>query len=178
VYNEGSTEGGVVVRKIILVLAIIIAPVMAFADFKVGATAFYNENIMYVDSGNVADNLIYGLETRLKLWIFQLEADALYLDGEYPTIFVPTDLGISLDVWFMRFGLGLGPMLAYSGGSSGFESVDFWNMKATFDINIGSLTIGLDGMYFLDTTDGLINGIRDSVRYLPEIGVSVLIKLF
>jgi hypothetical protein len=161
------------VKKLLLVLVIAIIPVMAFADFQIGATAVYDNNISDLQDNDIADYLVYGLDTRLKIWIFQACASALYLQDS-ATILLPTDVGLSFNVWFMRFGAGIGPVFGYTAGGDGFSKSDYWNMKIMGDINIGSLTLGVVGYYF---AEGLAD-FRDAFSSLPLVGVSVLFKLF
>lgn len=161
-------------KKLLLVLVIVIIPVMAFADFQLGATAVYYNDASGIGSGGISgDDFVFGLDTRLKIWIFQAGASAQYM-SDVSTILLPLDVGLSFNVWFMRFGAGIGPVFAYSAGGDGFNKSDLWNLKLMGDINIGSLSLGLVGYYYADSLGGLAQSFTD----MPWLGVSVLFKLF
>jgi hypothetical protein len=172
-----SIEGGKVVKKLVLILVIAIIPVMAFADFQIGVTAVYDNSIAAYEDSTVTDYLVYGLDTRAKIWIFHASASALYLQDS-ATILMPIDLGLSFNVWFMRFGMGIGPIFGYTAGGDGFSESDYWNMKIMGDINIGSLTLGVVGYYFADVGTYGMTAFSDAFSSMPLIGVSVLFKLF
>lgn len=170
-------------KKLILVLIIAIVPVLAFAQFQIGATAVYDGSVSSLSSGSSisSSDIVFGLESRLKLWIFQGGVTALYLP-DYETVDLLTDVGLSLNIWFIRIGLGVGPNFGFD-TAGGTDVADAgWNMKATVDINIGGLSIGVVGYLFSDTLGDLVQGVAGTGNSMttltPALGVTVLFKIF
>jgi hypothetical protein len=178
---NGSTEGGVPVKKLILVplfiLVMAMVPTMAFADFQIGGVAMYDADISQInDTGFSPDYLVYGLEARAKLWIIQGGASMLYLPY-YSEILMLSDVGLALDIWFVRLGLGVGPNIGFAMGGSD-SAMAGWNLKAAMDINIGNLSVGLVGYYLADSASELVEIVRDIKDAVPVVGVSLMFKLF
>ncbi|MGA2975281.1 MAG: hypothetical protein ABSF77_08215 [Spirochaetia bacterium] len=170
-------------KKLMLVLIIAIVPVLAFAQFQIGATAVYGGSVSSLTSSSSlsTSDFVFGLESRLKLWIFQGGVTALYYP-EYQSVDLLTDVGLSLNIWFIRIGLGAGPNFGFdtAGGSDMTDAG--WNMKATVDINIGGLSIGVVGYVFSDNLSDLIQSVAGSenspTTLTPALGVTVLFKIF
>ena len=58
-------------KKALLVLVIVLAPVLTYADFQLGGIGLYNGNI--AATGSTSNNFTFGLETRFKfLSVFQV----------------------------------------------------------------------------------------------------------
>ena len=171
--------GGTEVKKLLLVLVIAIIPAMAFAQFQIGGTALYTGDITAISSGPVsAGDFNFGGEARLKLWIFQVGATGYYVpDGSNSYFFGTADAGLSLNILFLRVGAGVGVNAIYDsyGLAYGPDMLDKpYNMKATVDLNLGPIAIGVEGIYFL--TD--FSQIPTAFSYAPAVGVSLLLKLF
>jgi hypothetical protein len=133
-------------KKTIIVLALVLAiiPAMAFADFQIGVVGLYPSTpIGFLDSStNIsASDLAYGLESRLKIWIFQGAISAFYAPA-IETVYMYTDVGLALDLLFVRIGAGVGPVIAADTQGGGTTSLG-WNLKTTFDINLGNLGLGV-----------------------------------
>jgi hypothetical protein len=168
------------VKKIIIVVALmaVLIPAAAFADFQIGAVALLpGVTIGQMDGSTTisANDLAYGLEARLKLWLFQVGASAFYMPS-IETLYVFTDAGLSLDIWFLRLGAGIGPTIA-ADTQGGGSTLMGWNMKATFDINLGNLGIGIIGYTPLYSLSDIGSTLSDYLNN-TYLGVTLMFKLF
>jgi hypothetical protein len=165
------------VKKILVVLLIVLMPVMAFADFQLGATALYTGDITRIDrhQPSVSD-FLFGLDARAKLWIFQLGTTPLYLPDQ-SSFYVMNDLGLSLDIWFLRVGAGIGPNFLFSMGGEDETMLTDWNLRATTEIKLGSFSIGVAAWYLMSSPSDL-KYFRDIIKDPPFVSITALIKLF
>ena len=169
-------------KKLLLVLIIAIVPLMAFAQFQVGGTALYLSDITQISHSSVnASDFLFGLENRAKLWIFQADAKALYMpDSMEPGILGLADAGLSLNLLFIRVGalVGVNAIYDHTGLYTGSDLSTPYNVKATVDINLGGLSLGVEGGYFLES----LSDIKDLGKIIksnpPFVGVNLLLKLF
>ncbi|MGA2640760.1 MAG: hypothetical protein ABSG21_07630 [Spirochaetia bacterium] len=164
-------------KRLLLVLIIALLPALAFADLQIGAVGIYNGNITAVASSpQSTNNFTFGGEARLKIWIIQGGLTALY----YPSssgnqIVALTDIGVSLDVLFLRFGAGIGPDFAFPvSGSAPQPSNVGMNLKFSGEIKLGGLSLGLVGFYYFDS----LSNIGNVFGNLPSIGATIMIRLF
>jgi hypothetical protein len=175
-------RGGVHVKKLIVILIIAIVPIMAFAQFQVGGTALYLNDITQISHSSVnASDFLFGLETRAKLWVFQADATALYMpDSTEPGILGLADAGLSLNLWFIRVGALVGVNAIYdkTGLYAGSDLTIPYNVKATVDINLGGLSLGVEGVYFLGSLSDIKNLGKIIKDNPPFVGVNLLLKLF
>ena len=167
-------------KKIIIVLALLVAliPAAAFADFQIGVVAVdpYVSLGGFINGDNLSgSDLAYGLESRLKLWIFQGAISAFYFPS-VETLYAYTDVGLALDLLFVRVGAGIGPNLAFDTQGGGSTTLG-WNLKTTLDINIGNLGFGvilLTPMDYLSDIRYVLSNYADSTY----LGITVMFKLF
>ncbi len=161
-------------KRLVLVLILAVIPALAFADFQIGAVGMYDGDVSQISSAPVsADSFVFGLETRATLWIFQAGATALYMPS-YETLLALTDVGLAVDVLFLRFGAGIGPNFGFdTNGGSGVADAG-WNLKLAADINLGNLALGVQGFYFYDS----LADIGSAFRGTPVLGVNILLRLF
>jgi hypothetical protein len=166
------------VKKLVLVLIIAIVPLMAFADFQIGVTGLYDVPLSYIDnSTSVGPNdLSYGLETRVKLWMFQGGLSALY-NGSGDIIAI-TDLGVAFDVLFFRLGLGVGPVIGYNMDSQASTNTGYWTMKSTLDLNLGNLGLGLIAYTFMPSGLSDLSYVLSNYMDYTEVGVTLMFRLF
>jgi hypothetical protein len=175
-----TERGGSLVKKTILVLAIMVAiiPAMAFADFQIGVVAGdFAAPISYMDSGASisSSDLAYGLEARLKLWILQAGVSAFYMPS-IETVYMLTDAGVALDLLFLRVGAGVGPnLLADTQG--GGSQLWGWNLKTTFDINLGNLGLGLITYTAFDSFANFGYVMQNFMDY-TYLGVTLMFRIF
>jgi hypothetical protein len=172
-------------KKLLVLLLVIVLPAFAFAEFQLGGVGMYKgtkAQLMAKDVG--LKDFTFGAEARFKLSLFQAGVSALYYPENVallkpPAIVALTDLGLSLDLLFLRFGLGLGPNLIIALKDTG-AAKPFpvgLNMKLSTDVNVGNLSIGLVGFYYLDSIKELKN-IGQVFKEMPWLGVTAMFKLF
>ncbi len=167
-------------RRILIVLVVALLPAMAFADFQIGGVGMYKGDVTTISAAGIGlTDFTFGAEARLKLGLLQGGASLLYYPGaSYNSILALTDIGVSLDVAFLRLGLGLGPNLAVNLGSAAATPVNVGlNLKLSADVNLGSLSIGLVGFYYLNDFSDFSN-LGTIFSKLPWIGVTAMVKLF
>ena len=176
-------------RKALLFIVLIALPCMAFAEFQIGPTALYNAifspNAAYttgmyaMSTGLTLSDFTFGADARLKLGLFQACAMGLVSPGVYgwPTeIELYLDLGIAIDIWFIRLGLGAGPNLIVATGSNISSTYVGGNVKLSGDIMFGDVALSLNYLMYLQDFS------QNSIRYLMynlegNFGVSLLFKL-
>lgn len=164
-------------KILLLVLLVAIIPAFAFSDIQIGGIAMYNSDQSAATSLNMA-RLSYGGEARLKLWILQGGISALYVpDPKTPSIAALTDLGLALDILFLRFGAGIGPNFSYKPSASSRLSASGLNMKLSGELIVGPFCVGLVGYYyFKDASE--FSKLGSKFAKLPWLGVTAMLKLF
>jgi hypothetical protein len=170
-------------KKLLVLLLVIVLPAFAFADFQLGGVGMYRGTIAQLKAKDVGiEDFTFGAEARFKLSLFQAGVSALYYPENAlkpPAIVALTDVGLSLDLLFLRFGLGLGPNLVIALKDTG-AAKPFpvgLNMKLSTDVNIGNLSLGLVGFYYLDSIKDLKN-VGSIFKEMPWLGVTAMFKLF
>ncbi|MBE3064408.1 MAG: hypothetical protein IMZ69_05250 [Spirochaetes bacterium] len=172
-------------RKILVLLLVVVLPALAFADFQIGGVAMYRGTMAQLKAKDVGvEDFTFGAEARLKLSLFQAGVSALYYPENVallrpPSVVALTDLGLALDILFLRFGVGLGPNFVIPVGESGEgKTVNVGlNMKLSTDVKIGNLSVGLVGFYYLDSIREL-KRIGQVFKEMPWLGVTVMFKIF
>jgi hypothetical protein len=94
---------------------------------------------------------------------------------------VLTDIGLSLDILFFRFGAGIGPNFMFALSETDWTSEQpipvGLNLKLSADVNLGKFSLGLVGYYALQSFSDLGKpNFFDRAR--PWVGISALFKLF
>jgi hypothetical protein len=172
-------------KKLVVLLLVVVLPAFAFADFQIGGVGMYKGTMAQLKAKDVGvEDFTFGAEARLKLSLFQAGVSALYYPENIdlmkpPSIVALTDVGISLDVLFLRFGLGLGPNLVIALKDTGAEKpfpVGL-NMKLSTDVKIGNLSVGLVGFYYLDSIKDLKN-VGQVFKEMPWLGITAMFKIF
>jgi len=169
-------------KKILVVLLIAIIPAFAFAlEFQLGGTAMYKGLVSNLESGEVPglDDFTYGAEARLKFGLLQGSLAGLYYPGpgeDHSSILLMTDVGIAVDVLFLRLGAGLGPNLNIGiQGTPDGVPVGF-NVKAAVDAQFGRFSIGAVAYWYVSTLSSI--GPDLFKESTPWIGLTALFKLF
>jgi hypothetical protein len=168
-------------KKIIVLLVLLMVPVLAFAQLWVGGVGMYESTLDNLKAGNVsASDFTYGLEGRLSLGVFQGGLTALYFPGyipEWDMAAIMADAGLSVNLLFVRVGLGAGPnYLMYLDSTSPSDAMPFGvNLKASADIEFGYMSVGLVGYYLFNNFKELLKA--DYSSAVPYLGVSVLFQL-
>jgi hypothetical protein len=179
-----------IMRKTLLLLVLIVLPFMAFAELQIGPTALYNVifspdearsvGLYAREEGVALADLTFGLDTRLKMGLFQGCAMALFSPGaeDIPTeIELYLDAGIAIDILLLRLGIGAGPNLIVALGEN-LEKPVFvgGNVKISADVMLGGIAVSVNYLMYLPDFSS------ESLEYLSNnlegnIGVSVLFKL-
>jgi len=146
-------------RKLILILAVlVILPVAVFAEWGIGAAAFYKSPVLLgqpVDISNLnVDQFTFGGDLRLKLSWFQAEALVLYSAGDVDSLSAYLDAGLALDIAILRLSLGAGPIFTYNFGESSPMQAGL-NGKVGADIKLGPISFGLSYIMALNFDNGL-----------------------
>jgi hypothetical protein len=171
-------------KKLLVLLLMVVLPAFAFAEFQIGGVGMYRGTMAQLKAKDVGiEDFTFGAEARLKLSLFQAGVSALYYPevplAKPPAIVALTDVGLSLDVLFLRFGLGLGPNLVIALKDTG-AAKPFpvgLNMKLSTDVKIGNLSLGLVGFYYLDSIKDLKN-VGSVFKEMPWLGVTAMFKIF
>ena len=164
-------------KILILILLIAIIPAFAFADLQIGGIALYNGDTSTTTSLNMA-RLAVGAEARLKLWILQGGISALYVPNpKKPSIAALTDVGLALDILFLRFGAGIGPNFSFTpSGAIKLASAGL-NLKLSGELIVGPFCVGLVGYYYLKDVNEF-SKLGSKFQKLPWLGVTAMLKLF
>jgi len=169
-------------KKLIVVLMIALLPTLAFAlDFQIGGTAMYKGMLEDIESGVTdigVDDFTFGAEARLSFGLLQGAAAILYYPDEFnPSLVALTDIGLTLNLAIVRIGAGIGPNFYIPLSDDGPEGVPIGlNVKGAVDLQLGGISIGLVGYYYLASFDDLSLGLFETAQ--PWLGLTVLFKLF
>jgi len=168
-------------KKLIVVLMIALLPTLAFAlDFQIGGTAMYKGILEDITSGPTdlgLDDFTFGAEARLSLGLLQGAAAVLYYPDEFdPSLIALTDIGVTLNLAIVRLGVGIGPNFFIplnDGGPTGSLGL---NLKGAVDLQLGGLSVGLVGYYYLASLEDIGADLFETAQ--PWLGLTVLFKLF
>jgi hypothetical protein len=167
-------------KKALFILVIALAPVLAHADFQLGGTALYNGDITTLGSQPITGaDFTYGMESRLKfLSVFQLGLTGLYYASESvggsSYILALTDIGLSIDIFFLRFGAGIGPNILIPMSGPSVSATSTANLKLSGDINIGPVSVGVVAFYPVQS----IWDLENFTSMTPWVGLTAMIRLF
>jgi hypothetical protein len=166
-------------KKLIVVLVIALLPTLAFAlDFQIGGTAMYKGNWTDLKTTTpTLDDFTFGGEARLSFGLLQGAAAVLYYpDDVASSLKVLTDIGVTLNLAIVRLGAGIGPNFFIPlEGTVSTVPVGF-NLKAAVDLQLGKLSLGVVGYYYLDSLSDLKAGLFETAQ--PWLGLTLLYKLF
>ncbi len=146
-------------KRVLIVLALCLVPLLSFAELGVGGAAFFNSPVLIgqpvTASGLTSGGFTFGGDLRFKLAILQLEALGLVtMAGGSTALDLYTDAGLALDVLFLRLSLGAGPNFTYEfGGADPF--MPGFNIKANADVKLGKLSVGLSYITGLVVDNGI-----------------------
>ncbi len=146
-------------KRVLIILALCLVPLLSFAELGVGGAAFFNSPVLIgqqvTSSGLTSGGFTFGGDLRFKLAILQLEALGLVtMAGGSTALDLYTDAGLALDVLFLRLSLGAGPNFTYEfGGADPF--MPGFNIKANADVKLGKLSVGLSYITGLIVSNGI-----------------------
>jgi hypothetical protein len=158
-------------------LAIVLSPLPSYAELQLGAAGMYNGDITAL--GLQPLNMTWGMESRFKfLTVLQVGVTGLYyappLVGGPSYILALADAGLSLDVFFLRFGVGVGPDFIIPMSGPAVSASSNANMKLSGDVNIGPVAIGLVAFYTVPS----IWDLRNLTAMKPWVGLTAMLKIF
>ncbi|MCX7029866.1 MAG: hypothetical protein NTU62_07055 [Spirochaetes bacterium] len=169
-------------KKLIVVLMIALLPTLAFAlDFQIGGTAMYKGLLSDLEEGAAAtltfDDFTFGGEARLNFGLLQGAAAVLYYPDEVaPSLVVLTDIGLTLNLAIVRLGAGIGPNF-YIPLEGTVDGVPIGlNLKGAVDLQLGKLSLGVVGYYYLASLSDLKAGLFETAQ--PWLGLTLLFQLF
>ncbi len=145
-------------RKFLLILIVLtVLPFAVFAEWAFGPAAFLKSPVLVgqpvdVDNLNV-NQFSFGADARLKVAFFQGEALLLLSLGEQSSINSYLNVGVALDIAFVRLSLGAGPNINFNLGSNSFVQAGF-NAKAGVDFMLGDVSLGMSYIMALNVDNG------------------------
>jgi hypothetical protein len=149
-------------KIVVLVLVLAFVPLLSFAEFGIGGSAFFNSPVLIgqdVDTHELWDGgFTFGADARLKLLkILQLETLALFsLDKETNSFSLLPNAGLAFDLAFLRLSAGVGPTLVVLFDSPlDKPALLGFNAKANADVKLGPLSVGLSYLMALNLDDGI-----------------------
>lgn len=169
-------------KKLIVVLMIALLPTLAFAlDFQIGGTAMYKGILEDITAGPTDlgfDDFTFGAEARLNFGLIQGAAAVLYYpDPSYPNLVALTDVGVTLNLAIVRLGAGIGPNFYIPLSDGGEKGIPVGlNLKGAVDLQLGNISLGLVGYYYLASLSDLELGLFETAQ--PWLGLTVLFKVF
>ena len=175
-------------RRTICILLLLTIPLLAFADFQLGPSVYYNHPLLGEDSSDSdfsISNFTFGADARLKLLLFQGTALALYTPGESTdegdiahTIDLHLTGGVAFDIALLRLGLGLGPSILFELGDGADDPASIGtNVRASAELRLRRVGLAFNYLmkfpFKLSDASNIIN--EDKTRGL--FGASVLFSL-
>lgn len=134
------------VKKLVLVVALALVPLLAFAETDIGLSGLYFGDPTSISESTLnGDSVGPGLDLRAKLWIFRADLDFTMIEkGSF--IVMPT-AGLSLDILSLRVGVGMGPVAYLEPAANQAFDIFAWTLKASADLLLGPFYIGAFGYY-------------------------------
>ena len=133
-------------KKLVLVVALCLVSLLAFAEADIGLSGLYSGNPASLSESTLnMDSVGPGLDLRARLWIFRADLDFTMVDRA--SFMVLPTAGLSLDVLFLRVGLGMGPVAYLEPGADQAFGIVAWTLKASADLLLGPFYVGVFGYY-------------------------------
>ncbi|MFP4375554.1 MAG: hypothetical protein ACLFP4_00800 [Spirochaetales bacterium] len=173
-------------KKLLVVLVLVVAVTgMASAmDFWIGGNAHFASVIQPDDVKNVRpeglapSDFAFGAEGRLYLNALTGSAVATFLPGSSfraPRVALLTDVGLTLELPLIRAGIGVGPNFLVAFGDDTQAARAGANLRATADVVLGELSLGLSWFTNVELTGQSIGeAFSDPSGFL---GITILQKL-
>jgi hypothetical protein len=169
---------------LVLVLAVAVTGVASALDFWIGGNVHYASVIQPDDVKEtrpdelVASDFALGAESRIYLNAVTGSAVATFLPGSTfraPRLALLTDVGLTLQVPLLRAGLGVGPNFLVAFGDETQAARAGANLRATADVVLGDLSLGLSWFTNVEFTGQSIGeAFSNPSGYL---GITILQKL-
>ena len=145
-------------KRFLAIVLVVLAPAAFLAaEASAGAGAIYYGDVTSMgEAGPDFGGLSFGGELRWRYGFLRLDASGFFLPGppeeDSGVFLVPLDAGLSIDLFFLRFGLLAGADLCFGTGTAYYPEMMGtvnYNLKASLDFLIGRhLSIGIEGYYF------------------------------
>ncbi len=167
-------------KKLLALLVLLALPICAFADFQIGAVGMYKGGFPPTPPISLHD-FTYGAEARMTFGIIQGGASLLYFPSVAPApadILALFDVGLNLNLAILDVGVGLGPNFMFPINAPGTATKGGINVKLAAEVNIGNLSIGAVGFYYLNSFRDLSGGLGLFKAARPALGVTALLKVF
>jgi len=162
-------------KKLLIVLVLITLPMAVFAQFYLGATAFYKADPVGLQNPtpSIVDNLAFGADVKLKLAILEGQATALYVLNNSFNVFL--DVGVIFDIAILSIGAGVGPNFLIDFSSGAPQAFGFgFNGKAHVDLNFDPIKISVYYIFLLDSIT--VADIKEKM-HAGNVGLSILFML-
>jgi hypothetical protein len=167
-------------KKIIIALLLLVLPMTMFAQMYLGVSGLYKSDpltipsVQWTDPNTIVDNLAFGLDARVNLAIFEVQALALYNLNQSFNAYL--DAGIVLNIAIISIGAGIGPNFVVNFNSGAPEGFQFgFNGKIHADINLGNFKISAYYLFLMDNIS--VTDITGNM-YAGNVGLSLMFKLF
>jgi len=144
-------------KKLILICAaMLIIPVVAFAQVAVGGIAFVKSPLLFGEAVNSANTNVnqfcLGGDIRFKANWLQLESVIVGSAGPVNGIDIFTDAGVTFDLAMIRLSAGVGPNLSWNFGTQPIVQTGM-NGKIGADVMLGGLSVGASYIMALKYND-------------------------
>ena len=144
-------------KKMILIFAaMLLIPVVAFAQVAVGGIVFVKSPVLFgesISTANVNINQVcFGGDVRFKANWLQLESVIVGAAGPVNGIDVFADAGVVFDLAMIRLSAGLGPNLSWNIQTQPIVQTGM-NAKIGADVMLGGLSVGASYIMALKYND-------------------------
>jgi hypothetical protein len=153
------------VKKLIVALIIFLVPLTLFAEFGIGVTGCFLDEVVTFGPETPEPNFwLAGLDLRWKQSIFLLDISGLthvYPSQEWNDIWVFVNAGLCLDLFFLRISAAPGLIVVPFYDYNIYETEGSWpwrlSGKINADVKFGRISAGLfaDFWFFIDPELGL-----------------------
>jgi hypothetical protein len=162
-------------KILVLVLVLAFVPLLSFADFGIGGSAFFNSPVLIGQKTSSNElwegGFTFGADARWKLLkILQLEVLGLVTIDETSSLELIPNAGLGFDLAFLRLSAGIGPSLTVLFDSPlDKPALLGFNGKVNADVMLGPVSVGLSYMMGLNFDGGI-----DLDKSTGKLGANVL----
>jgi hypothetical protein len=147
-------------KVLILVLVLAFVPLLSFAEFGIGGSAYFNSPVLIgqaVDTHELWDGgFTFGADFRWKLLkILQLDATALVTLDQTNSVGLFPNAGLVFDLAILRLSAGVGPTLVFLLDDVTDPAMLGFNAKANADVKLGPLSVGLSYIMAVNFDSGV-----------------------
>ena len=144
-------------KKLILILAaLIMIPVVAFAQVAVGGIVFVKSPVLFGDTVSTVNaninQVCFGGDIRFKANWLQLESVIVGAAGPVNGVDIFADAGVTFDLAMIRLSAGIGPNLSWNIQTQPIVQTGM-NAKIGADVMLGDLSVGASYIMALKYND-------------------------